>query len=111
MQLRDIVRELRLTVCSGESQLDRAVGGGYAGDLMSDVLAHAAAGNIWVTMQIHPTIVAIAVQKQIAAIIVSQGRKLDPETLQRALENEVVLLVSGQSSFETIAALVRLGVS
>jgi hypothetical protein len=111
IRLSELVHALNLFVACGEELLGQPVTGGYAGDLMSDVIAHGRAGNVWVTMQVHVTMVAVAVQKKLAAVILSQGRKPSKEALQRAKENKIVLLVSGQSTFETVAQLARLGLT
>ncbi|HTY37311.1 MAG TPA: DRTGG domain-containing protein [Bacteroidota bacterium] len=109
IRLEDIVRELNLKVHCGQELLKRQASGGYVGDLMSDVLAHARPGNVWVTMQVHENTVAVAVRNELAAIIISQGREPSKEALQKAASHEIVLLTSNKSSFETVAALERLG--
>ena len=63
MTLKKIVEELNLKIVSGEDKLDRDVSRGYVSDLMSDVIANARAGDIWITLQIHLNIVAVAVSK------------------------------------------------
>jgi serine kinase of HPr protein (carbohydrate metabolism regulator) len=109
IRLKDIVERLNLSVCCGEALLDRQVTGGYAGDLMSDVLAHSKPGNLWVTMQVHDTVAAIAFQIGLAAVVISHGREPAAGTVQKAREHNVPIMVSGLSTFETVAGLARLG--
>ncbi|MBU2636619.1 MAG: serine kinase, partial [Bacteroidetes bacterium] len=80
MTLNEIVEKLQLKVCSGENKLNQEITGGYASDLMSDVIANSKAGNIWITMQIHINIAAVAVLKDLAAIVIVQGRKPQDDT-------------------------------
>lgn len=108
MTLREIADTLGLTVCCGEEALDRQVTGGYAGDLLSDVMANSSAGNIWVTMQVHTNIVAVAVLKELAAIILVNGRKPAEDTLQRAREEKVAILSGSGPAFETVGRLYAL---
>ena len=56
MKLREVVESLHFAVRTGEDRLDQDVTGGYAGDLLSDVIANSKAGNVWVTMQVHANI-------------------------------------------------------
>ena len=103
--LKEVVDRLHLTVRCAGNQVDQAVTGGYAGDLLSDVIANSKAGNVWVTMQIHPNIVAVAVLKELAGIIIVNGRQPSEDTLKRAGEENVSIFVSDLPAFETVGKL------
>lgn len=111
MTVRDLVEKLNLTVQTTGTNLDTRVTGGYAGDLLSDVMANSKSGNVWVTMQVHVNIVAVAVLKEHAAIILVNHRTPAEDTLRRANEEHITVLTSGKPAFETIGALVKLGLS
>jgi hypothetical protein len=111
MLLREIKEELHLTVRSGDEDLDRVVTGGYAGDQLSDVIAHGKSGNVWVTMQVHVNIVAVAVLKELAGIIIVQGRQPADEVLRIAAEKKVPILASNSSAYETVVKLAGLGLA
>jgi hypothetical protein len=81
------------------------VRGAYSGDLLSDVMANSEAGDVWITMQIHVNIVAVAVLNELAAIILVQGRQPAEETLKKAAEEKVPILVSTLPAFETAGRL------
>lgn len=108
MTLKNIVEELQCTVCTGEDHLDEVVSGGYAGDLLSDVIAHAAAGSVWITMQVHVNIVAVAVLKDLAGIILVQGRQPAEDTTKKAQEEHLPILVCDLPAFETAGKLTAL---
>ncbi len=110
MKLENLVKSLGLEVKAGQHRLHQEVTGGYVGDLLSDVLAHSAKGNIWVTIQTHPNIVAVASMKELSAILLSGGREADPETLKKAEEEEVPLLRSPLPAFELVGRLYQQGV-
>lgn len=110
IQLKAIVAELGLSVCSGSDHLDRVVSGGYAGDLLSDVIANAEAGNVWVTMHGHVNIVAVSVLKDLSAIIVANGHQLAEDTLKRAGEKNIPVLLCDKPAFEIVGRLSALGV-
>jgi hypothetical protein len=108
MTLKEMADRLHLSVRCGGDQLGKNVTGGYAGDLLSDVIANSNAGNVWVTMQVHINIVAIAVLKDLAGIIIVQGRQPTEETLKKASEEKVALFVSDLPAFETTGRLYAL---
>jgi hypothetical protein len=110
MKLTELMKELALTVRSAERRLDREVRGGYAGDLLSDVMAHSKAGDIWVTIQGHPNVVAVATLRDLAGIILANGRQPDAETVQRAEEEGVPLLCTPLPTYEVVGRLYRLGI-
>ncbi len=78
------------------------------GDLLSDVIANSRAGNVWITMQVHSNIVAVAVLKELSAIIIVQGRQPAEDTVRRATEETVPVLVSNRPTFETAGRLYSL---
>ncbi len=110
MVVQDLVEHLELKVVAAENQLDRQVTGGYAGDLLSCVMARAAAGNVWVTVQGHPNVVAVAVLVGISAIVVTEGARIDPATLEKADQEGIPILSSRKPSFCVVSDLVALGV-
>ena len=105
MTLKDVVERLHLSVPTGQDRLDQVVTGGYASDLLSDVIANGKPDSVWVTMHIHENIVAVAVLKDLAGIIIVQGRQPAAETLQKAAKEKVVIMVSDLPAFETIGKL------
>ncbi len=109
MIVEEIVNKLGLQVISsGDTQQE--VTGGYAADLLSCVMAKAKAGNVWVTLQAHPNVVAVASLLNLAAVIISEGIHPDLETVERAQENQVTLLGSPQTTFAVVGELSKLGV-
>ena len=111
MTVSDIVNFLGLKIRTGENQLDEEVTGGYASDLLSDVIAHSRKGNLWITIQTHPNIVAVATMKELTAIILAGGREPDPETVQKAEEEGIPILVSPLFTFELAGRLYQTGIS
>jgi hypothetical protein len=111
MILKDIVNQLGLEVRAGADALGAEVRGGYASDLLSDVIAHAAEGDLWVTLQTHLNIVAVASLKGLAGIVLVNGREPDVDALQKAREEDIVLLVSTLPAFELAGRLYDLGLT
>lgn len=111
MKLAEVVQKLDLGVRSARASLDHQVRGGYASDLLSDVLAHAEEGNIWITLQIHQNIVAIASMKNLAGIILVNGREPEPQAIEKAEAENIVIMVSKMPAFELVGKLYSLGVT
>ena len=109
MHLGEITRQIELEVKAHGGRLDGEVRGGYAGDLISDVLANAHEGDLWVTLQTHQNTIAVASMKGLAGVVLVNGRQPEEDTLQRAKEENVPLLVSSLPAFELIGRLYQLG--
>jgi hypothetical protein len=109
MKLEDVVRELNLGVEAGGLNLSGEVSGGYASDLLSDVMAHAGKDSLWVTVQVHQNIVAVAVVKDLVGIVLVNGREPEQETLARAKQEGVPILATKLPTFEVVGRLYQLG--
>lgn len=107
--LKDIVEKLNLKIVSGD--IDKEVSGGYSSDLLSDVIANAEKDNIWVTLQIHVNIVAVANLKELAGIILVNGRQPEDATLIKAQQENIPIMLTDLSAFEIVGKLYELGLS
>jgi hypothetical protein len=109
MTLSELAASLDLKIFAGGVMLDRPVLGGYASDLLSDVIGHGRKGDLWLTMQVHPNIVAVAVLKDLAGIVLVNGRQPDPGTLEQAQRENIPLLGAGTGAFDLAGRLYGLG--
>jgi hypothetical protein len=110
MKLGELVEKLNLEVRTGAAKLDSEVTGGYASDLLSDVIGNGAEGNVWVTLQVHQNIVAVAHMKDLAGIILVAGRQPHDDTLEKAEAEGIPIMVSALPAFELIGRLYDLGI-
>ncbi len=108
INLKDIVQKLGLKVVTGD--IDREVSAGYASDLLSDVIANAQKDNIWITLQTHVNIVAVANLQELAGIILVNGRQPEKATLQKAEQENIPLLLTELPTFEIVGKLYELGI-
>lgn len=109
MTLSEIAEKLDFSVKAGGDALTREVRGGYASDLLSDVIAHAREGDLWVTLQAHQNTVAVADMKGLAGVVLVNGREPEADTLKKAVEENVPLLVSELPAFELVGRLYQMG--
>jgi len=100
VNVREIQDLFHLDVATGETDLDREVKGGYCGDLLSDVMANAMEGQVWLTIQSHKNIVAVAVLRELAAIILVNGRLPDEDTKAKAKEEGLPILLSSSTAYQ-----------
>ncbi|MBN2004119.1 MAG: serine kinase [Anaerolineae bacterium] len=110
MTLREIVEKLGFKVLVGEEQLDQEARGGYVADLLSCVMAGAKAQSVWVTLQTHANIVAVAALNELACIVIAENAVVPQATLDKAEEQDVVILSSPEPVYETVGRLIALGV-
>ena len=109
MTVRDVATALNAAVHGAPGTLENSVLGGYASDLLSDVIAHAEDGDVWITMQKHVNTVAVAQLKNLAAIVVVNGRDPDADVVAKATEHGVILLTTSLPAFEAAGRLYELG--
>jgi hypothetical protein len=108
MKLAQIVRHLQLDVLTAQDKLEAAVSFGYTSDLLSDVMANSKEGYVWVTMQTHQNIIAVAKLKELAGIILVNNRQPQEETKKKAAEEGIPLLMTPDSAFEISGKLYRI---
>lgn len=111
MKLQKVVEELSLSVQAAGDKLNTEVTGGYASDLLSCVMAKARKGNVWVTLQSHLNIVAVATLLQLAGIIVTEGMSPDKATLDKATEEGIPVLTTPATTFTVVGQLAALGIA
>ena len=88
---------------------DVSPSGCYISDLLSDVLANAKPGVLWVTIHTHRNVVSVASMKDIAAVLFSCGRKPEAAIIAEAVEQGVVLLSTPLSTYEAAGKLWEAG--
>lgn len=110
MSLKEIIKKLNLTVLTGDKDFSTIFPtGGYASDLLSCVMAGARHGSVWVTLQAHINIVAVAALLEITAVIITEGAKPDETTIQKAIEQDITLLSTPLPTYVVVGRLWEMG--
>ncbi len=99
MRLTELIEKLELTLFSPTFS-DRPVTGGYTCDLLSDVMGSINEGQVWITLQTHRNVAAIATLKEVAAILLVKGLKPDSDMLEHAIQEGIPVLGSTENAFE-----------
>ena len=108
MTVEEIKTSLQLETLSGEKGLDRIVTGGYVCDLLSDVMGNSKEGQIWITLQTHKNVMAIASLRDLAAVILINGFKPDADTANQSEIESIPILGTNASAFEIAGKLYEL---
>lgn len=87
-----------------------AVTSAYVCDLLSWAMAHTQSGTVWITVQSHVNVVAVASLTGCACVVVPEGIDVSEETLAAARDKNVCILSAPRTSYGAAMALHSLGV-
>lgn len=108
--LEKIIQDLNLTILTRAVDTSTIIpSAGYTSDLLSCVMAGAPHKSIWVTIQAHTNIVAVAALLELSAVIITEGAVPDLAAVEKANEENIILLSSQSPSFEIVGRLWELG--
>lgn len=108
MTLDELIDKLNLTILSGKIETDLKIQGGYVSDILSDVLANSKEGQVWVTLQTHENVLAVAAMKKIAAVVLVNGQKPDDDLFSKNRSECIPILGTQLTSFDFIGKLYQL---
>jgi hypothetical protein len=111
MDLQQIIDKLELNVLTEKKDFSQITPvNGYASDLLSCVMTGASHGGLWITLQAHINIVAVAALLEIAAIVITEGAQPDENTIHKANDEGITLLSTEANSFSLCGKLWELGI-
>ena len=111
MNLQQIIDHLSLTVLTEPRDFTVITPeGGYTSDLLSCVMAGAKGNCLWITLQAHLNIVAVAALLEVAAIIITEDAKPDAVTISKANEQGITLLSTPKTTYEVDGKLWEMGI-
>jgi hypothetical protein len=110
MTLEEIIQTLNLNVLTTPKDFSAVTPStGYTSDLLSCVMAGASRQAIWITLQAHTNIVAVAALLDLSAIIITEGAMPEPETIEKANTEGITLLSTSQPTYPIVGALWEMG--
>ena len=110
MKVSELMEALNLKLLTKDVALDGEVKGGYASDLLSNVMGQAEPDMVWVTMQGHQNVAAVASLIGLSAVIVAGDAPVAEDTLKKAELNDVVIFATEAPAFEVVGKLYELGI-
>jgi predicted transcriptional regulator len=108
MTVQELVDKLGLKVFGGSQGLKNEITGGYVSDLLSDVMGNADAGYLWITLQTHKNVMAIASLKDLAAILLVNDNEPENDTLAQSNEEGIPLLGTSMGAFKITGKIYEL---
>ena len=111
MKIVDMINKLGLTIKADGENLEQEVDNCYVSDLLSNVMGQAPPGSLWITMQGHPNIAAVASLLSLPVIIVAGDANVEDGTLKKAVDNNFTILTSPLTVFELSGQLYAEGLS
>lgn len=110
MNLQEVITALNLTVLTDPKDFSAIEPTcGYSSDLLSCVMAGAPHKSIWVTLQAHSNIIAVATLLELSAVVITEGAMPEPAMVAKANEEGVILLSTDKPTFHIIGRLWDLG--
>jgi hypothetical protein len=111
MNLQQIIEQLELTVLTEPRDFAGITPtGGYTSDLLSCVMAGAKSDYLWMTLQAHLNIVAVAGLLEVAAVIITENAQPDQATIDKANQQSIILLSTPLTNFEIDGRLWEMGI-
>ncbi len=107
MNIKNMIEKLELdevTNLSNDIEFENV----YIGDLLSVVMSNAKENSIWITIQTHLNIVAVADLIDIAGIIIVEDMEVDKDTIEKANELEIPILTTDKSAYEIACGIYKL---
>jgi len=106
MKIEKIIKELSCDVLADGGEQE--VADGYTSDLLSDVMGNCPEGSLWITIQRHMNVIAVAQLKRIVCILLTNGVTPDTMVLEKAKEEGITILSTTDNAFTATGKVYRL---
>ena len=110
MTVAEIAKKLNLEVYAGDKLEEKTAKGCYIGDLLSLAMSKVEMGNVWITIQTNVNIVAVASLAEAACIILADGCVPDEKAVEKAKEQDIVILGGEISAYNAAVELAGMGI-
>ena len=104
MKIRDVVEKTGASVLV-PGDIERELTGAISGDLLSFIMAEAREGWLWITIQVHLNVAAVAVLKDVPFILVASGRAPEQALVDRCVTEGITLAATPLSAFVAAGVL------
>ncbi len=108
MTVKELEKQLGLKALNEVS--DKQIEGAFVSDMVSDVMAGAKPGDVWVTVQTHKNIVAAANLIDIPAIVIVRDKQVPQDTIDMATKVGITIFTSPLDSYSLAVRLFQAGI-
>ena len=109
MTVRELIEATGWEVLVEPGNPQQTVSGGFAGDLLSWVMGHGESGQVWITVQGHVNVAAVAVLKEFSCLVLANQAQPEEEMLQKAAQESIAVLRCKETTFEACRRLIACG--
>jgi hypothetical protein len=106
MKISDL-KSLQGFECLQSDYEDAALLNGYTSDLLSDVMAHAEEGSVFITIQAHKNAVAVASLVGVLAIVFCNNRPVADDVIESATEEGIAIFRTSATQFQASALIAQ----
>lgn len=107
MNVHDLAKACGFSYFNGEDLAAREVEGAYCCDLLSWVIGRAEDTDALVTVMSNPNVMAVAVMADLPCVILSEGVRPDAAALEKAVQNDIIVLSSKEPTYQTAVLIDR----
>jgi predicted transcriptional regulator len=105
MDVKNLIEQVNGKLLNESADLLREVRGGFAADLMSDVLASVQPEAILITGLCNPQVIRTALMADVSAILLVRGKKPQAETLALAQQERIPLISTPLGMYQVCGQL------
>ncbi|WBW95750.1 DRTGG domain-containing protein [Oceanirhabdus sp. W0125-5] len=110
MLVKDLFEFEEFTLLTDGKGGDKSIEGVYINDLLSYVMSHSKENDLWVTVQIHPNIVAVAELIGISVIVIPEGIEVEEVTIEKAKEKGIDILSTELDAYNICKLMMKEGI-
>ncbi len=101
----EIIEAMGLSVLTEVFQPDAVISKGYAGDMLSHVMAHLQNNECWFTILNSVNVIAVASLNECPLVILTEGVTLQEAVLERAKSEEICVCSTELDTYAACAVL------
>jgi hypothetical protein len=109
MKVSDLVAKTGWQVLTEGQDLSGEITGVYCTDLLSWAMGNGGQGQVWITVQVHMNVIAVAELREFACVVLADHVTPGAELIAKAAEEHVILLASGLPVYESARTLAEMG--
>ncbi|MCT4594933.1 MAG: AraC family transcriptional regulator [Anaeromicrobium sp.] len=110
MKVKELIKDEMFKLITNKETANKIIEGVYCCDLLSWVMSNGKINNVWITVQTHMNIIAVASLLELSCIIVPENIEVEEETIKKANEENISILSTSLPAYEIFKKLYELGI-
>lgn len=109
MNVKDLIEKTGWQNLSTEESSLKEINGVYVGDLLSWVMGNGNPEEVWITVQAHINVIAVAILREFSCIVIADYAQIPDDVIARAKEENLAILVGDTTAFGCAKKCIELG--